>query len=277
MVIISLTLLGLAFGSFINALVWRLHKQSITKNKKQKAQLSIVNGRSRCVHCRHKLGMYDLIPVLSWLYLRGRCRYCHEPISLQYPLVELSTVILFIISYLYWPGFQDSILEMAEVVDFGVWLAALTGLIALVVYDLRWMLLPNKIIFPLLGLAGLNVLLQSILTSSADPLTSSLWGALIGAGIFYLLFQLSDGQWIGGGDVKLGFLLGILVGGPLPAFLMLFIASLLGTAYSLPRIIGGGLTVKARLPFGPFLIAGGIITKLFGQGIVDWYLNSFFY
>src|SRR5690606_15326595 len=104
MVIIVLALLGLIFGSFVNALVYRLHEQSAqgkkqrTKGKVKNKQLSISKGRSICVHCKHELAWYDLIPVLSWLLLRGKCRYCHKPISRQYPVVELVTAAIFALS-----------------------------------------------------------------------------------------------------------------------------------------------------------------------------------
>src|SRR5438105_4077844 len=85
--------LGLAFGSFINALVWRIHEKK-----------DWVRQRSQCPHCGHKLAAKDLVPVISWLALRGRCRYCGKPISLQYPLVELAMAAVFISSYYFWPG-----------------------------------------------------------------------------------------------------------------------------------------------------------------------------
>lgn len=275
MVILSLIGLGLCLGSFVNALVWRLHEQSQTKSRKRQKELSIVNGRSKCVHCGHGLAPKDLIPLISWLQLRGNCRYCGKAISSQYPLVELSTAILFALSYIFWPPFSDSVLKPEEVIGFGVWLVSLTGFMALIVYDLRWMLLPNKIIFPLLWLAGSSVGAQAFFESSFQPLISSIWGTLIGGGLFYALFQISSGRWIGGGDVKLGFLLGILLGGPEMAFLMIFLASLLGSLYSVPLLAKGKLKAKARLPFGPFLIISAIITKLFGQQLIDWYATSF--
>src|SRR3989344_6490262 len=125
MIVAILIVLGLAFGSFVNALVWRLHEQEERakskeqRRKKGKAKntaklsshtsvlsskdLSILKGRSMCPSCKHGLAAKDLVPVLSWLTLRGKCRYCHKPISIQYPLVELITATLFVISYLLWP------------------------------------------------------------------------------------------------------------------------------------------------------------------------------
>ena len=101
-VIIILAWLGLCAGSFVNALVWRLHEQK--RSKKADKKLSILNGRSMCVHCRHELTWYDLIPLFSWLLLRGKCRYCKKPISWQYPIVELATAAVFVLSYIFWPN-----------------------------------------------------------------------------------------------------------------------------------------------------------------------------
>lgn len=260
MIYLILVLLGLALGSFVNALVYRL------KNH----QYSIAKGRSICPNCKHALSALDLIPVFSWLSLRGKCRYCHKPISWQYPIVELATALLFVASYAFWP---KEIIGW-EWLQFAGWLAAITGFAALIVYDLRFMLLPNKIIFPLMGLAVFGVIAEIFVKSSTEPGKSALYGLLVGGGLFYVLFQLSNGSWIGGGDVKLGFLLGILVGGPELALVMLFFASFMGTLVTLPFLVSGRLTPKTRIPFGPFLIMGAIISQLFGSEIIELYTGQ---
>lgn len=270
MITVTLLLLGLCFGSFVNALVWRLYKQS-TGGKQKKGQFSITKGRSACVNCGHKLSTLDLIPLVSWLFLRGRCRYCNKKISAQYPVVEASTALLFLVSYFFWP---DEIIGW-EVATFTIWLLCLIGFMALIVYDLRWMLLPNKIIFTLYGFAGLFVISSALSASSYKPILEAFIGILIGGGIFYLLFIISSGKWIGGGDVKLGFLLGALVGGPAPALIALFTASLLGTATSVPLILFGKAKRSTRIPFGPFLIAGAIIAQLFSEPLTSWYISTF--
>src|SRR5579864_137748 len=106
MIYVVLVVLGLSLGSFVNALVWRLHEQeSVTKRRKsKKVDLSILHGRSICPNCHHELAVRDLVPVLSWLSLKGTCRYCGKPISWQYPIVEAATASLFILSYVYWPA-----------------------------------------------------------------------------------------------------------------------------------------------------------------------------
>lgn len=224
-----------------------------------------------CPNCGHTLKVRDLLPVLSWVSLRGRCRYCKASISWQYPLVELATAGLFVFSYIAWP--ED--LKGLEIASFGLWLVCLTGLMALLVYDLRWMLLPNRIIFPLYAVAAVFVLVNVGIEQSVQPLLGAIGGIAVGGGIFYLLFQISQGSWIGGGDVKLGFLLGAYLLSPLEAAVMLFIASLLGTLLTVPLLASKKLNRKSRIPFGPFLIVGGIFTMLYGVDVLNWYTSLF--
>ena len=260
MVFLALILLGLCFGSFVNAFVWRMHERK-----------DWVRERSECVHCHHELAAKDLVPVLSWLWLRGKCRYCHKSISVQYPLVEAAVAVLFVVSYLAWP----QPLTGPEIAIFGLWLVILVGLIALMVYDLRWMLLPNKLVFPLTGVAVVQAIIR---VASADDVTKVFLGevaaAAIGGGIFYILFQVSGGKWIGGGDVKLGFLLGTLVATPGSSLLVIFLASVLGTLVSLPLLVSQKLQGKSRIPFGPFLIAAAIVVVLIGGRILHWYTHD---
>lgn len=273
----ALLLAGLAFGSFINALVWRLHQQQLPKKKQllSQTELSIVKGRSVCTNCKHKLAWYDLVPVLSWLTLRGKCRYCKIPISIQYPIIEVITAVLFVVSYSFWPLGLESLFDQ---VYFGAWLASLVGLVALVVYDIKWMLLPNRIVFPLIGLASIGVVIRALSSdSTTSTLLNALGGLAVAGGIFFTLFQISNGKWIGGGDVKLGFALGLMLGSPSLAFLMLFSASLLGLIVTLPAVALKKTDFSSKIPFGPFLIMATIIAKLFGDSVIDWYSTTFLY
>lgn len=273
MVILVLVVLGLALGSFANALVWRVYKQS-KSSKKLASKYSITRGRSMCVDCGHKLSFLDLVPVISWVGLRGKCRYCHKKISWQYPGVELVTAVLFVLSYVFWPvGLAGK-----EWLAFGLWLAILTGFVALIVYDFRWMILPNKIILPLYFLAVIFVVVK--LWASADiikSLSELVLAVFIGGGIFYILFRVSKEKWIGGGDVKLGLLLGALALTPMNAMMLLFFASLLGCIYILPRMLSKKITKHTKIPFGPFLIIGCILVVLFGQVVSDWYFAHLIY
>jgi prepilin signal peptidase PulO-like enzyme (type II secretory pathway) len=275
MVIAILIVFGLCLGSFVNALVWRLHEQSNTKNKKKLQELSISKGRSQCSNCGHKLAPKDLIPLLSWLSLRGKCRYCHKPIK-DSPMVEVILPIILVISYFAWPYVSaNEIWTNGEIAAFGVWVLIATGLLALAVYDVRWYLLPDKIVFPLtiLGVVFVALVAAAAGHNSGDIVLDAALGAITIFGLFYLLFQLSKGTWIGGGDVKLAVLLGLLAGGFMEALLLLFLASLLGTVYALALGVSGKKSINRRLriPFGPFLIAATFIVVLWGVNIIDWY------
>ncbi|MFI5270695.1 MAG: prepilin peptidase [Candidatus Saccharimonadales bacterium] len=263
-------ILGLIIGSFINALVWRIHAQSTAKKGSSKKDLSILKGRSMCPNCKHVLQSYDLIPIFSWLFLRGKCRYCSKPISVQYPLVELITGIAFVFSYIYWPKH----LVGTEIIIFSLWLCITSGLIALTVYDIKWMLLPSRLIYPLYVFAIALVLLTVHISN--DPtkvILNYLLSSLIGGGIFYVLYQVSDGRWIGGGDVRLGWLLGLIVATPSNSVLMLSLASFIGLFITIPLLLTKRIDRKAVIPFGPFLITGCFIVVLFGTSIITWYQN----
>ncbi|HUD03733.1 MAG TPA: prepilin peptidase [Patescibacteria group bacterium] len=264
MIIAILAILGLAFGSFVNALVWRLHEQNKSKSKK----LSILYGHSMCPNCKHQLAIKDLVPVFSWVFLRGKCRYCKKPISKQYPLVELLVVVLFVVSYVAWPINLNS---NWQYLNFATWLVILVGLTALAVYDNKWMILPDKIIYPVIVFAIISTMLQFALGRPGKDITEVLLSVIIGGGLFWLIYQVSLGKWIGGGDVKLGFLLGILVAKPELALLLLFFSSILGLVWILPLMISKKITRTSKVPFGPFLIMAAMIVVLFGQHVINWY------
>jgi prepilin signal peptidase PulO-like enzyme (type II secretory pathway) len=268
---ICLVVLGLCFGSFVNALVWRLHEQSKAKTKKAKQKLSVAHGRSMCVNCKHQLSTADLIPVFSWLWLKGKCRYCKKPISWQYPLVELATAVVFAGSYLLWPVPFDN----GQWLLLATWLACSVGLMALLIYDAKWFLLPSKIIYPTLAIALTGRLAYIIFF--ADDRAHSFWwlvlSILVSSGIFWILFQVSQGKWIGFGDVRLGLVTGTLLADPAQAAGMIFIASLLGTLSAVPDLIRHKKTMASKLPYGPYLITATAIMVLWGETLVDWYKN----
>ncbi len=283
MVILILLILGLCFGSFVNAFVWRHYKQAELKEQlaegkksKKKAELtadelSITKGRSMCTHCHHELAAKDLIPIVSYLWLRGKCRYCGKKIE-DSPLAELVTPLLFVISYLAWPHN----LSGEGLVLFGLWLIFLIGFVALILYDLRWFLLPHSIVMPLIGLAFLQVLLQSFVWGQGiRSLLMALLGALVIGGLFFVLYTVSKGRWIGGGDITLGVLLGLLVGGVPEALLVIFLASFIGTLIAVPLLATGKADRTTHLPFGPFLIVAGIVVVLWGSRVLDWYGQTF--
>ena len=262
MVIIALILgwLGLCLGSFVNALVWRIHEKK-----------EWVKGRSQCPNCGHELAASDLVPVLSWLWLKGRCRYCKKPISAQYPLVELAAGLSFALSYIYWP--QD--LHSGQLVLFVAWLLTLVGLLALLIYDLRWMLLPSKILYPTAAVASAGRLIY-LIGFEQYKLHALVWWALsvlVASGIFWVLFMISDGRWIGYGDVRLGLITGTLLANPAQSLLMIMGAAVLGTLFIAPALVLGRKGLAAKLPFGPYLIVSTGLVLLFGQSIINWYTS----
>lgn len=255
MILLSLILLGLVLGSFVNAFVWRVRKKK-----------DWIRDRSECTHCHHVLGPLDLVPVISWISLKGKCRYCGKKIE-DSPLTELALPLLFAVSYLSWPY----ALHGVGLITFGFWLVFLLGFTILAVYDFRWYLLPNKIVFPLIILGIVQIMTVATYDHNWGVLYGAAMGALVVGGTFYLLFVLSNGTWIGGGDVKLGIVLGMLAGGVLEGFLVLFVASLGGMLAALPLIVQGKAHRKTQLPFGPFLMLGLIVVVLYGDALLGWY------
>lgn len=258
MIVIVLLVLGLCLGSFANAFVWRLHEGK-----------DWISGRSECPSCHHVLAPKDLVPVVSWLWLRGKCRYCHKSIP-DSPLTELSMSLLFILSYAVWPQAFHSI----ALFQFVLWLIFLVAFVALALYDLRWFLLPDSLVFPLIGLAGIWVVGSWALGASWHTVANSIFGAGILAGLFFGLHQVSKGKWIGFGDVKLAIVLGLLAGSAVKVCLLLFFASFLGVIISMPLVIAGKANRRSKLPFGPLLLAGMIFVQLFGTDIVAAYSRA---
>lgn len=249
---------GICMGSFINAFVWRLKKKR-----------NWVTERSECSNCGHTLGLWDLVPVISYIFLRGKCRYCNKPIQ-DTPLAEIIMSVALLVSYLYWPYGFDAIGSAR----FGLWVISLVLLMAMFVYDLRWMILPDKLTRALLVVAVIQVVILFVFGELNDdyilPILSSV---LVGGGVFHLIYEYSKGKYIGGGDVKLGYAYGLLLLDPLLSWMVLTLASMLGSVIAVWLIITKRRALTAKLPFGPLLIVGVITAMLFGQEI--WaYLNA---
>jgi leader peptidase (prepilin peptidase)/N-methyltransferase len=273
-----LLLLGLVLGSFVNAWVWRL-SQKLDKDgnprklsKKKEQELSIVKARSMCPNCKHVLGVKDLVPLFSWLFLKGKCRYCKAKISKQYPVIELLTAVLFVFSGVFW-NFDSNL----AYVSLSAWLAIITIFMALSVYDFKYMLLPDKMMIFLVPLSAVFAGIGFVNSDKSliSYILQLMLSVFIAGGIFYFLYVISLGKWIGGGDVKLGLIIGVILSSALMSVLMLFIASVAGVIASI--IINKGFNKKAKIPFGPFLIIGTYITVLFGAGILDWYIELLTY
>lgn len=238
-------ILGLILGSFVNAVVWRLHSGE-----------SISSGRSMCPRCKHRLGAMDLIPVVSWLMLRGKCRYCKQPYGIHYVLVELLTAGLFVLSGL-------SLTTLGPVV-FGVWLAILVLLLMLALYDAQWYLLPNKLMHPALVLGAIYFIL------CFEPTTGfvQLIVALLIAAAFYGLWWASKGLLMGGADSKLVLLMGLILK-PELLLIALAIGFMLGGIAAAVLLIRKQKGMTDQMAFGPYLIAGLIIVQLYGAWLLS--------
>lgn len=261
MVVILLVWLGLSMGSFVGALTWRMHKKK-----------NFVNDRSICEHCKHVLAWYDLIPLISWLRLKGRCRYCKKSIGWLAPVLEAGTASLFVLSYLVWPYALNTVGEWLILV---LWLVIVVGLVALLVFDIRWMLLPDSIVLPLIGIAfGMRLLEVFVFDiTPKDFVGAQILGLLVGAGLFFGLHVVSKGRWMGGGDITLGMLIGTILG-PLGALIALMIGFYSATLFILPLMAAKKLNKKSKVPFGPFLIIGLIVAQLWQEPLRQLY-NSF--
>jgi leader peptidase (prepilin peptidase)/N-methyltransferase len=285
--IVSITLLflGLCLGSFAGATVWRLRARQLVEDKAEGekvdskeykkllplTQTTTTTDRSRCLHCGHELAWYDLLPLASWISTKGRCRYCHAPIGRFEPIIELATALFFVGSYLLWPYM---LVNMTEIALFALWLVAGVILAILFAYDLKWSLLPNRAMFPLIAVGALVAVLHLFNAPNLlESLISLVAAAVILSGIYLVLWYVSKGRWIGYGDIKLGLALALLLGDWPLAFIALFAANLIGCLIVIPGLLSGKMTRQTHVPFGPLLIIGGIIAMLFGQAIIQWYMG----
>ncbi len=280
--LIAIIVYGLIFGSFINAVIWRIHQQDVSSslglkskqenNSKNKVSLSIISGRSICPNCLHILSPRDLVPVFSWVILRGKCRYCKTKISWQYPVIEILTAVIFAGYYLFWPY----TLIGYGLILFILSLLIVVGFIALAIYDLKWFILPSRIIYTTLIFI---IIYRLVLILWQHQVLSSLfnifWGIIIGGGLFYFIYLISKGKWIGYGDIRLGALIGVLIGGPLDSIIFLFLASLLGSLVSIPLLVFKKYHKDSIIPFGPFLILATFIIQLFGVVIIHFAKNYY--
>lgn len=281
----ALILIGACLGSFAGATVWRLRAKQLDVDKKNKepydkeeyGRLKKLLGkktaedRSRCLDCGKKLKWYDLIPIVSWLALSGKCRQCKQFIGWYELAMELGMVAFFVLSYIFWPGGIETGLAAAH---FILWLVAGVIMAILFVYDLKWFLLPDKLTIALavIGLAILGVSMAE--SQEILPVLYSAIGSVgILAGLYAIIFLLSGGRWVGFGDVKLGIGLGLLLADWQLALVALFLANLIGCLIVLPLMVVRKLKRNARIPFGPLLISGTIIAWFFGFPILDAYLG----
>jgi len=245
-------LLGLVVGSFLNVCIDRLPRNE-----------SIVNPPSHCSACQHKLTAKDLIPLFSYLRLRGRCRYCQAAIPRRLFWVELATALIF--ALLYW--------HYGLSVELGVMAFYACLFIIIFVIDLEHGLILNKVVYPGMVVALLLALLpQSWLAQQIGTRVAyAALGGAIGFGIFLLIAIVSRGG-MGWGDVKLAALIGLATGFPL-VFFSIIMGAILGGIVAVALVIAKKRKRRETIPFGPFLALAAMITLLWGSNILSWYLG----
>jgi len=241
--------LGLCIGSFLNVLIYRLPRS-----------LSIL-GRSFCPKCKKKISWRDNIPILSFIFLKGRCRFCQSPISIQYPLVELATGILtlFIVHY---------------ILIYDVWagvyfLFIIYSLIVIFVSDLRYQIIPDRIVYP----AIFATFIYQIIFHTPEYEKYLLTG-FAAAGFFLFLYFLTKKKGMGLGDVKLAGLMGLILGWP-KIIVALCLAFLTGATIGVIMVLIGKKKFGEHIPFGPFLVGATIVSFFLGEQILNWYLKLF--
>lgn len=254
---VFLFLAGTFFGSFLNVIVDRLPRKE-----------TIIKGRSRCEICKKELAWYDLIPLFSFLLLKGKCRYCHKKLSLYYPVIELSTGILFATIYIFvissFPIFNSQLL-----ISLAYYLFIASCFIVIFFEDLRFGIIPDKVVFP-----AIIVTFFYLLIIIPQSLIINLFSAVGACAFFLVLFLITRGKGMGFGDVKLSFLLGLVLGFP-KIVLALYLAFLTGAIFGLILIIWRKRSLKEAIPFGPFLIAAALASLFLGR-IITAHIVTFF-
>ncbi len=250
--LVAVVAFGLAVGSFLNVVIVRLP-----------AHQSLWRPRSRCPRCGAGIAWYDNVPVVSFVLLRGRCRSCAATISWRYPLVELVTAALWVLAYL----------VLGPVPRLLPALVLLSTLVAITAIDLAHQIIPDAITLP-----GILTGLLANLAIGPVSWVESVVGIAVGGGVFFAIIlgsKLVTGEeGMGGGDMKLGAMLGAFLGWKV-TLVALFVAVAVGGALAAVLLIGGQVRRKEPIPFGPFLAFGGAIAVLWGERLVRWYVSAF--
>jgi len=230
---------------------------------------SIFKKRSYCPNCKKKLTWSELIPIVSFLIQKGKCRKCRKKISLQYPLVEFFTGLIFLLVAIYYFDFNPYAL-----INLFYLLIVSSFLIVIFVYDLKYYLVSDKVIYPAIFIAILYDIYLAFMSGQLSVLTLSFAAAFIIGGFFLLLVLISKEKWMGMGDVKIGILMGLFFG-PFQFLTAIFLAFLLGAIVSIVLIALKKKTMKSEIPFGPFLTGASFITIFWGTYLMHWYFNVF--
>lgn len=244
---------GLLIGSFLNVCIYRIPREE-----------SIIFPSSHCPNCGTSLKWYDLVPVLSYIFQKGKCRYCGGEISQQYPIVELLNAIMYLFIYLQF-GFTLEFLFYAIIFSI---------LIIITVIDLQHMIIPDSLVIAIFIFTIIYKLLNYILYRQSPELINSILGLVLSILLFLLIIIISKGG-MGGGDATLigvlGFILGIK-----GIFLAIYLSFIQGAIISIFLLIMKIKNRKDPIPFGPFIILGFLIVVFWGESLINWYKNTFF-
>ncbi len=255
MISLYLFLIGLSIGSFLNVIIDRLP-----------AGESIWLGRSHCDNCRKTLNWYDLIPVVSFIILQRKCRQCHKKISWQYPLIEISTGFLFLFTYVS----MMQITGTGFIVPHLIYYLALSGsLLAILVTDLKYRIIPDQI---LIFLTVISLIYQSVYFQQL--IMGNLMSGIISLLFFLMLVIITRGRGMGLGDVKLAFVMGLMLGFP-KIIVALYLAFLTGAVVSLILILIHKKSMKSTIAFGPFLVCATFFSLFFGTTLWLWFKRMF--
>jgi leader peptidase (prepilin peptidase)/N-methyltransferase len=250
---ITIFVFGSVIGSFLNVCIYRLPRD-----------LSVISPSSRCPSCNTPIRAYDNVPLISYLLLGGRCRACKAGISLRYPLVEALNGLLYVLAFWRFGAEWHTL----------VYFLFCSALIVITFIDLDFQIIPDRITLPgtLAGfIAGSFLMPDPFLRSDLLGVTSSLAGLLAGGGLFYAIAVLSKGG-MGGGDIKMMAMVGALMGWK-SVLLTTFLGSFTGAVAGLFLMVFKGKGRKAKIPFGPFLALGALITLFSGEEIFRWYFH----
>ena len=258
MILFFVFVFGVIIGSFLNVVILRLPEDQS------------LNGRSHCMHCGHVLATADLVPLFSYLWLKGKCRYCQQPISPRYFIIELlSGVLAAGAYYLMQPG------------DFHAWfvfartLFVIFVLAAVFTIDLEHFLILDKIVFPAATIVFIFNVFGDYFNHAGYNNSQTLAGIYSAAGLFlffWAIYKLSSGTWIGFGDVKFAIFLGLAT--PFPIILVnIFLAYAIGAAVGIVLILSGSKKLSSEVPFGTFLSVSTLIAIFYGAQLLNWYMH----
>ena len=275
-VFIFVFVFGIVLGSFVNALEYRINEKMT------------MSGRSICPECKHQLVWRDLVPILSWLFLRGKCRYCGKKISVQYPVVELLSgfslaTLVYVFSRYAIPaeaGIPDYILNANQLhlLGFLAWFVLVsslsTVLVLVALHDFKTGYVLSY--YTYFGMAA-TLVLVSFTTSGFlgwPQLLTHIYCALGAAAPFAILWAVSRGKWMGAGDIEIAVLLGLVLGWP-ATIVGLYFAFIVGSIVGLLLVANKKSKLKSEISFGPFLVMGIYFALLFSQQIVNIYVRMF--